>query len=145
MATSRIDDVHDVLVKAIEDGATYKMASWAAGVNESTFSRWMKRGEQHIKDGILDTDYSKLCKDIKRARYDRDLKHIAVIENCAKQGQWQASAWWLERTNQHQFGRNADELKKAEELEQKIEKLSKLVIEKLGQGGINHDDNTETD
>ena len=40
------------------------------------------------------------------ARATRDQRYVKVIENAAAGGTWTAAAWFLERTNRSEYGRN---------------------------------------
>lgn len=40
-----------------------------------------------------------------RARASAEVRHVSNITKAAQSGHWQASAWWLERTNHEKYGR----------------------------------------
>jgi len=45
---------------------------------------------------------------VKKAEADAIVRHVANIAKAAQDGQWQASAWWLERRYPAEYGRRFD-------------------------------------
>lgn len=85
---------------ALHSGLTFAGACDLVGIGRSTFFRWMDEDEsttqaqQDFRDAI------------KVARATRDQRYVKVIEDAAAGGTWTAAAWFLERTNRSEYGRN---------------------------------------
>lgn len=85
---------------ALQSGLTFAGACDLVGIGRSTFFRWMDEDEsttqaqQDFRDAI------------KVARATRDQRYVKVIEDAAADGTWTAAAWFLERTNRSEYGRN---------------------------------------
>lgn len=100
------------LIAALRAGNYFEHACAYAGIAPSTAYRWLERGrreqqsqaEGNPKDPI-EQHYLELCESIEKARADAIVGNVAIIQNAAKNGTWQAAAWWLERTMPNQFGR----------------------------------------
>jgi hypothetical protein len=87
--------------QALHDGLTFNGACDLVGIHRDTFYGWMERAEKG--DGKPWSDFSDA---VKEARAVRDRRYVKVIEKAAEDGTWQAAAWFLERTNRREFGRN---------------------------------------
>lgn len=85
---------------ALHSGLTFAGACDLVGIGRSTFFRWMDEDEsttqaqQDFRDAV------------KVARATRDQRYVKVIEDAAAGGTWTAAAWFLERTNRSEYGRN---------------------------------------
>jgi hypothetical protein len=126
--------------KNIKLGMPLKFAAEAAGITETTFYNWMARGEKEKKGQFFEFfEYIKQCQSTAVQL------HLKLITKAATKGNWQASAWILERRHPEEFGRrdnlniksknenenlniNANfELQAPEEIEQAIiNKLSRI-------------------
>ena len=100
------------LIEALKAGNYLEHACDFAGIGKSTVYRWLDRGQQeseNIEQGMKpdrhEAQYLELWDAIKRARGEATIRNVAVINNAARGGTWQAAAWWLERTAPQQFGR----------------------------------------
>jgi hypothetical protein len=100
------------LIEALQAGNYLEHACDFAGIGKSTVYRWLDRGQQeseNIEQGMKPTrseaTYLELWDAIKKARGEATVRNVAVINNAARSGTWQAAAWWLERTSPQQFGR----------------------------------------
>ena len=117
---SRRGFIHDVVVRKtiielIAAGNYIKTACLAAGVEESTFTRWMQRAERYYNasvSGEADADdevYYTFYLDVKKARHKNIALHVANIQTASKlPSQWTASAWLLERMNPALFGKRVE-------------------------------------
>lgn len=85
---------------SIKLGMPFKYAAEAAGISEPTFFRWMQAGEA-AESGI----YREFREYIKKCQAEAVETHLKTITNVAKSGNWQASAWILERRHPEEFGR----------------------------------------
>jgi len=75
------DEVLEKICNAIRLGATYKDAAIGVGVGETTFYRWMRRGEK-AKSGV----YRKFWQAIQRANREAQLFHLQNINKAARGG-----------------------------------------------------------
>jgi|ERR1051325_2613736 hypothetical protein len=82
----------DRLKTAIRLGAPYTHACSYAGIAFETLSQWLKK-------------YPELSEQLKEAEGAAVIQWLARIEEAAKNGNWQAMAWKLERRYPHDFGR----------------------------------------
>ncbi len=103
------------LVNALRAGNYMEHAADYAGVHVSTVYRWLEKGngelerrEQGFKpDKHLD-QLCELCDAVKKAKGEAVVRAMALIQNAASSGTWQASAWFLERTQPNFFGRRTE-------------------------------------
>jgi ribosomal protein L22 len=91
----------DKIVDAIKKGAYQDAAARNAGVNPSTFYRWMDKGSK--EDGA--EEYKEFYEAIENAKANAEVDAVMIINRAAVDGSWQAAAWWLERTRPKKFGR----------------------------------------
>ena len=100
MATLKLtDELCDNICKDIKEGVPIVHASVANGISTSTFYSWYDKGKE-AKSG----KYKKFYDEINEAR------SVAVTlraKRVYKAGEtsWQADAWWLERVDPENFGR----------------------------------------
>ena len=80
----------------IEEGLTVEYACDLLYVPQSTYHKWMERGEEDEWLGV-ESDYRAFMEAIKNAY----AKFIKASRDRIRQGAngWQGTAWWLERTN----------------------------------------------
>jgi len=108
------------LNQALKIGLSQKKAAVYAGISETTFYRWRQRafeiddacgGNPELIKDADDLELWEFWESIKKARVEGEINHLAVITEAANNGVWQASAWFLERSNPREWGkRSADEL-----------------------------------
>jgi hypothetical protein len=91
------------LVKLLGAGNYVEQACEAVGINKTTYYDWMKRGKDH-DDAGKKSKYAEFYNAVKRAQAEAECRNVAIIQKAA-QTQWQAAAWWLERTKPDRFGR----------------------------------------
>lgn len=118
---SKLDDpTRKKLSQALKIGLSQKKAAVYAGISETTFYRWRQRAFEiddacngnpdRIKDAD-DLELWEFWESIKKARVEGEISHLAVITDAANNGVWQASAWFLERSNPKEWGkRSAEEI-----------------------------------
>ena len=98
----------NTLLEKLRSGVDLPHAAAACGVTERTVLRWVERGKEalHNEDEIAieDLPYARLVLAI---REEIANQQVAALEQMQEHGQtqWQATAWWLERTDPDQFGR----------------------------------------
>lgn len=71
-------EVHKELVKAIQLGATVKIATRAAGVSDTAYYQWLARGRADIELGD-DTIFSQFTADIERASGKGDVELLSAV------------------------------------------------------------------
>ena len=76
-------DRHKRIIDTLRAGNTRRAASWAGGIDQDTFARWLVR-------------YAEFADDVKAAEADAELAMVQRVRTAADES-WQAAAWWLER------------------------------------------------
>lgn len=94
--TKRTDANRSTILRALKLGATYRLAAEAAGMTYTTLNEWMH-------------DDAEFSEAVKKAEATRAQAAMRSIERAAKEGQWQAGAWYLERRYPHEYGRTVQE------------------------------------
>jgi len=117
--TKLTKEVEDKIIQAIQSGATYDICAQFAGISPATFYNWMKQG----RDGKQKSKVEFLER-IKRAESKGAIANLGLIQRAAKDGDWKASAWLLER--RHGYQRNGYISKQHNDIQElhQVEKLS---------------------
>ena len=89
-------------VKLIEAGNYQKHVAQALGIDESTWYRWLQKGESETNENSI---YREFYKSIKKAEAKAVARNVALIQRAAQEGNWQAAAWWLERKFPAEWGK----------------------------------------
>lgn len=92
--TDLTPEMHDKLVKLIEDGMPLSKAAAHEGIHWATFKRWRTRKGD---------PYEEFCASIKRAQAVAQKQMIQDIRDGVEN--WQARAWYLERSDPKNWGR----------------------------------------
>lgn len=114
-----------LLCEAVRMGSTYELACQYAGISEATFYSWRAKGRV-AKRG----QYLELMESLKRAEAKGALANLAVIQKSAKEGDWKASAWILER--RHGYQKNTNTYKQeaeSNEVEQPENLSTKAILQ----------------
>lgn len=109
-------DLDDPRVKAIlqalNAGNYVEHALEYAGVGKRTYYDWLDRGKaeaERLANGEtpnpVESTYVAIYEEVSKARAAAVVRNIALIQQAANAGTWQAAAWWLERTMPQKFGR----------------------------------------
>lgn len=102
-------EVEKKLLDALRAGAYLDDAANFCGLGVSTVHEWIARGRADIvKRGETrrkTTLYAQFAESVDHARAEARMHHVLVIRQAARAGQWQASAWFLERTEPGKWGR----------------------------------------
>lgn len=69
----------------------------ALGIHESTLYAWLKDEKNPLA--------SELSEELEKARAKRKAFMIQTITKAAREGTWQAAAWWLERCYPKEFAK----------------------------------------
>lgn len=91
--------VQQKLVDAIKSGNYYDAACSYAGIDYSTFRRWMEKGEQQRKGKFRD-----FCEAIKKAEAEAEIRIVALWQKQIPEN-WQAARDFLERRYPERWGR----------------------------------------
>jgi len=86
--------------KLIAAGNYQRHVAQYLGIDESTWYRWLQKGERAQQNSL----YSKLYKAVKKAEAEAVARNVTIIQKAA-QDTWQAAAWWLERKCPEEWGR----------------------------------------
>jgi hypothetical protein len=109
--------IQDEIVATILRGAYIETAAAVAGINKTTFYDWLKRGRQVINTleqaaegqqpdiSAHDIDCAKFANAIEKASAASELADVELVTSAAESGNWQASAWKLERKHHQRWGR----------------------------------------
>ncbi len=98
--TKLTPELQEQIVKYIEAGNFAKDACQAAGIGETTFYKWLKKGKEGIEP------FREFQESIKKARAKSIIRNTLVIKTAAKNS-WQAAACWLERVSHKDWGKKA--------------------------------------
>jgi hypothetical protein len=110
---TQVDDPKvKLLLQALQAGNYVEVSCAYAGLAVATIYQWMDKGrkeKERIANGEdpdpTQSSYVEILEAIEKARANAVVANVAVIQQAARSGTWQAAAWWLERTNPQQFGR----------------------------------------
>lgn len=89
-----------IIADAIAAGNYYETACALAGVDYTTVRKWIQKGEKAQKGALFE-----FVKAVKKAEAFAEAERIKRIREAAKEGNWQADAWWLERRFPERWGR----------------------------------------
>ena len=86
-------------MKYTAEGIPMGAAAQLAGVSRRTLYRWLERGEAGEKR------YKDFYRDMEEARGRAHRRAVMTIQIAARDGIWQAAAWWLERNYPELYAR----------------------------------------
>jgi len=72
-------------------------AARMAGVHKATLYRWLEQGRED-RDNDVSSLYADFCDAMEKSRAEAEGMYLNSIKTAASRGQWQAAAWWLERS-----------------------------------------------
>ena len=101
---------------AIKLGMSNVKASEFAGFTDKTLYEWLAKGEADLEEG-LDTIYSEFCENLKKTRAECQAFHLQNVIRAGQNGNWQASAWILERLFPTSFGQNRQDTSEEDKIE----------------------------
>lgn len=99
------EKVQAKIVEALRAGNTRRAAAAYAGIGESTFHEWLQRGRGQHPERTQEPIFAAFAEAVEKAEADSEVAHVALIHKAAREGQWTASAWWLERRRPDDYGR----------------------------------------
>jgi len=88
--TKRTDENAKKITDLLRAGNTRRTSCSVAGISEDTFARWLK-------------DDADFAESVKGAEETAVARNVALIQQAAQGGTWQAAAWWLERRRPDDF------------------------------------------
>ena len=94
-------EVRTRILQALQAGNYQDTACHYAGISPATFYRWM--AESELPDA--DPELLAFREEVNKSRADAEARNIALIQQAAQGGTWQAAAWWLERSFPSKWGR----------------------------------------
>jgi transposase-like protein len=80
------------IVEALEGGNTRRAAAMAAGIDEGTLERWVRR-------------YAGFAGAGREAEAQAEVAHVSTIKQASDSGDWRAALAWLERRRNEDWGR----------------------------------------
>lgn len=84
-------------IELVSTGASnVDVIAWL-GVSDQSFYRWIREPRTKAE--------ARLSEGIKKAEADRKMWHIRRINEAARNGDWKASAWYLERRYPNEYAR----------------------------------------
>jgi hypothetical protein len=105
-------EVHAHIVQSLRLGNYVEHAASTAGIARSTIYEWLRKGEAAlaIQEAGEELDemqqrYLDFMMDVDRARSEAITTNLQMIQDAAPKN-WQAAAWYLERTAPAFFGRH---------------------------------------
>ena len=111
--TGLTTEVEEVLLKNVRGGLPIKSAALAVGISERTFHNWMKRGldeSYRVSKGEAqnptEEPFLNFSKSVEQAKEEAKALHVSVVSKAGLNGDWRASAWWLQRQFRDEFGDN---------------------------------------
>ena len=103
-ATKLSPQVQDLILAAVSVGTTLESAADLAGVSPQTVREWRRRGKGQ-DDRPATEPYTTFAKLLDKAEASFEIKALGALEKAARNGQWRASAWLLERRFPGRWGR----------------------------------------
>ena len=99
---------------ALKIGLSQKKSALFSGISETTFYRWQRRyhkideacgGDPDNIKNADDLELWEFWQSLKKAKVEGEINHLGVITKAAENGVWQASAWFMERSNPEEWGK----------------------------------------
>jgi hypothetical protein len=105
-------DMIEAISSIVAAGNYLDDAAHSVGITARTAFKWAARGRQALADAdnnhdnIPDTEriYVQFVHAVEKARSEAAIRNVRVIQD-ATADNWQAAAWYLERTNPKKWGR----------------------------------------
>ena len=108
-------EIIDELIKCLEDGVPIIYAGDYVGISEPTYYSYINKANDDIQAGKKNSIYIKFLKRVKKARSTFIQNNMKNIQTSANKGNWQSSAWLLERLDPETFALKKDFDNKHEE------------------------------
>lgn len=149
--TKLTPEIHKAIVQAVTGGVSLEQAAALAEIHHVTVLEWIQRGENGHPRRPAISPYAEFAADIKKARAQDEARRVLRINQAGQGGaviyertitypdgrverevkrsgpQWQADAWWLERTRAEVYGR-----REKVDVRMTIQQAAQKVAEELG-------------
>lgn len=100
------------MTAALRNGNDIETAAHYAGQTLAVVYRWLELGKyeaERVAAGMMSDphkqEYLEFWEELRRARAEAIVRNVAYVQTAAKNGSWQAAAWWLERTVPETYSR----------------------------------------
>lgn len=110
MKSKLTPELQEKIIKYIKAGNYNKVACQAVGVWESTYYRWVERGEKALEfqekgKKVQESEeiYCKFCESIRQAEAEAEVRNVTVIQVAAKED-WRAALAILGRKYPARWG-----------------------------------------
>jgi len=98
-------EAQETICKYLRAGNTFKTACECAGIGYATGKEWMARGEDRHSTRESDEIFVAFAAAVRKCENDAVARNVALIQKASAEGNWQASAWFLERRRPEEWGR----------------------------------------
>ena len=102
------DEKLETIVDLLRRGNYLSSAAKYTGLSPYTLNEWKNKGRALLESDkeLDDTEhlYVRFYQEVEKARSEAEIRAVEVIRN-AMPNNWQAAAWYLERTNNPEWGR----------------------------------------
>lgn len=122
--TKLTPEVTRLFVQALKMSMTIDLASKYAGITNSTFYNWIDRGKRE-GEGV----YFEFLETVNKAIAESALINMEIIQQAAKEGTWQASAWIMERRHKYHAKQEPEVIVQIDAKEASITQLIQQVKE----------------
>lgn len=143
--------VQAAIVAAVRSGMPISRAGLAMGIEETTVNEWMQRGEGRHPRRPSTPEYAAFASEVRKAEADNEAEKLAVITKAGQGGivlskrtitfrdgrvveeetlskpEWQAAAWYLERTKPDTYAK-----RERMDLRQMMHEVTRRVAEEQG-------------
>jgi hypothetical protein len=117
------------LLTAIRSGTDLDTSCHFAGLSINDVYKWLERGKieaESISSGNPpkdeQADFYEFWTEMAKSRANAIVRNVSSIQKAAQDGQWQAAAWWLERTAPDQYAK-----KQPGQLNQEVKQLPQIL------------------
>ncbi len=123
-------EVSEKIVRAIRAGNYPEVAARHAGVHPSTYYRWMERGELE-GSAPEDDPYRQFRAEVERAIADAEAAEVGLVIKAARDGDWRAAAWLLERRFSDRWGRGERPVAEADDRDDELDRDIQRLLEEM--------------
>jgi len=95
------EEIINKIEEALKAGNYVITSCEYAGISKDAYYDWMHKSADPNSDPI----YKRFSETVEKARAQAEVRNVMNIQKSAQNGQWQASAWWLERSFPDKWGR----------------------------------------
>ena len=112
--TKLTPDLQERLVALLGRGATRRAACAACGIHESTLRLWCRRAEGAEPEKPPTVELIALIAAIREAEALAEIEACDIVLGAAREGDWRAASWWLERSRGDDWGNRVKQEIKAD-------------------------------